>query len=642
MKTMNKGKNGIVWLLMLLACSTSYAQKNRTFILSNTNVETLQRMSQEFSEEFRVEHERALKLAKEKGWPTLNLMRVDQWGNPVYYTTTNNDAASMTGTISLRDNNTVYGSGMTIGEWDEGRALATHQDFGGRVIYKDAAAATSSHSTHVAGTLIGNPPSGVASRGMAPSATLHSYEWTNDYAEMTNAASQGLLVSNHSYGTISGWNYDGTYSCVFNTPLKYTWYGGSTQFNADGDDLNFGIYDLSASQLDGICRNAPFYLPVYAAGNDNTDNPEKGATALVCDDEVRNGTNGTYVKYNPNSHPAGDGSRRSNIPSRTNAKNILTVGNLQGDYSINESSSRGMTDDGRIKPDICGKGTDLYSADNGSNDDYSYKTGTSMAAPNVSGSLLLLQELYEKRNGSNGTYMRSATLKGLTIHTASDLGNSGPDVVYGWGLLNASLAGQVINDDVMSGASRIMEFAAPSGLTYAFYSDGSPIRVTLCYTDNTNGFATTHNDATPRLINDLDLVLTRHGYGSSYPYVLDVNNPTATATTGDNDRDNVEQIYIPAPPPGLFEVYVNVEGSLTGSQPFSLIVSGMQPCTSAYDLNHGNSNLASGTYVGNNITSSAIVPNGTNAVYVGVNISLRPGFSAVAGSNFSAKLRVCD
>ena len=40
-----------------------------------------------------------------------------------------------------------------------------------------------------------------------------------------------------------------------------------------------------------------------------------------------------------------------------------------------------------------------------------------MASPNVAGSLLLLQEHY---NNLNGEFMKSATLKGLACHTATD------------------------------------------------------------------------------------------------------------------------------------------------------------------------------------------------------------------------------
>ena len=66
-------------------------------------------------------------------------------------------------------------------------------------------------------------------------------------------------------------------------------------------------------------------------------------------------------------------------------KNVIAVGNVNDDDIIRNSSSRGPATDGRIKPDICAKGTSVYSTID--ENDYSYKTGTSMACPGIAGSL---------------------------------------------------------------------------------------------------------------------------------------------------------------------------------------------------------------------------------------------------------------
>ena len=47
-------------------------------------------------------------------------------------------------------------------------------------------------------------------------------------------------------------------------------------------------------------------------------------------------------------------------------------------------SSRGPTNDSRIKPDVVGNGIDLYSSYAGSDNDYGYSSGTSMSSPNSS------------------------------------------------------------------------------------------------------------------------------------------------------------------------------------------------------------------------------------------------------------------
>ena len=138
------------------------------------------------------------------------------------------------------------------------------------------------------------------------------------------------------------------------------------------------------------------------------------------------------------------------IPSEANAKNILTVGSaaiqLQGttitDFKVADFSGWGPTDDGRIKPDLLGVGSNIISSIASSNNAYATLSGTSTASANVSGSLILLQELFYRRRNY---FMRSATLKGLVLHTASTpKGKVGPSYEYGWGLLNAEKAAQVV------------------------------------------------------------------------------------------------------------------------------------------------------------------------------------------------------
>src|SRR5690606_38910569 len=73
-------------------------------------------------------------------------------------------------------------------------------------------------------------------------------------------------------------------------------------------------------------------------------------------------------------------------------------------------SSFGPVDDGRVKPDLAGDGTNILSTSSATNSSYQVSAGTSMAAPGVTGSLLLLQQYHEELFG---TYMKAATLKGL-------------------------------------------------------------------------------------------------------------------------------------------------------------------------------------------------------------------------------------
>lgn len=85
------------------------------------------------------------------------------------------------------------------------------------------------------------------------------------------------------------------------------------------------------------------------------------------------------------------------------------------------------------------------------------------------------------------------------------------------------------------------------------------------------------NDRTPTLINDLDLRISRIADSTLFfPWILDPDNPSNAAGTGDNFRDNVEQVLIQNPQPSWYRIQINHKKTLVGlSQPFALIVSGI-------------------------------------------------------------------
>jgi hypothetical protein len=325
---------------------------------------------------------------------------------------------------------------------------------------------------------------------MAPLATVNTFDWNDDEIEAFNQAANGLLLSNHSYGV----------------PLS-------------ADPSVAGKYDGSARQWDEIVYNMPYYLPVYSAGIDGANN-------------------------NPNATTAGF----DKLMTNKTAKNNLVVANAQdaninanGDLIsvfINGGSSEGPTDDFRIKPDISGNGTQLFSSYDNSDTAYNTISGTSMAAPNVTGTLLLLQQYY---NDVNGNFMRASTLKGLATHTADDAGNVGPDAVYGWGLLNAKAAVEAIDDNGLE--SLIEENTLQQGETYTFdiISNGtSPLLASITWTDvpglaNIGGV----NDATPALINDLDIRGTDPNSTVFFPWRLANNANQNALRNGDNSVDNV-------------------------------------------------------------------------------------------------------
>lgn len=515
----------------------------------------------------------------------IQLWGLDERGNLLYEQSHSNAKAANTthtadfytgGLLGLSLSGNSANVRDKLGIWDSGRVLTTHLDFGGRVTQMDNPGAADSHSTHVAGTMVAQGRNALA-RGMSFGANLKAYDFTSGDTEMAEAAGN-YLVSNHSYGFTSGWYLNDTRT----TTVKWEWYGDTTV--SQTDDYKFGFYDSRARTWDRIANSAPYYLIVKSAGNDHGDSgPGAGQSYYLVNH--RNALS-TRARNDQNGF--------DQISTNGTAKNILTVAavsnisngyNAPTDVQLASFSSWGPTDDGRIKPDLSAVGVSVLSTSTRNDSSYAVLSGTSMATPNVSGSMLLLQELYAQRN--NGTFMRASTLKGLAIHTANEAGSApGPDYRFGWGLLNAGRAGQVVLNTDKS--HLLSEQTLNQGETYSVpvvASGRGPLVVTICWHDP-EGVATTVsaanvNNRTPKLVNDLDVrVSTGTVAGSQQtfmPWVLNPDTPAQPATTGDNIRDNVEQVVIANPVPGRsYTIAVSHKSSLTNTkQDYALIASGI-------------------------------------------------------------------
>ncbi|MEZ0541527.1 S8 family peptidase [Fibrella arboris] len=504
----------------------------------------------------------------------------DNTGHPIVYGLHNTEAAQGTRTQSLYGQNvtglflnggTQFVSGK-LGLWDGGRVLAEHREFGGRISFRNAGTALSNHATHMAGTLIaaGITPE---ARGMAYGASLSVWDYANDIAELTTAA-PNLLISVHAYGPLSGWVQNLERPGV-DPNLKWEWWGNTTVSTTE--DYLFGFYSTKARDIDKLLYANPSLLMVRSADNKRA---ETGPSA-----------NTPYFLNNTDQKSTLPRSRNDSydvIPGEATAKNVLTVGaaevSLDSDNDptrllVSPYSGWGPTDDGRIKPDLLGVGTGVFSTLADGVTAYGTNTGTSMAAANVAGSLLLIQELYARQ--TNGKFLRSATVKGLAIHTADRLNpDTGPDYRQGWGLLNTEAAADVLQN--ANQAHLISEAALTQNQTWttSVVAQGNePLIVTLCWTDPEGTVSpllpSSLNNRTPKLVHDLDLRVIA-GSQTVLPFVLNPAQPASAATRADNSRDNVEQIYIAKPVAGqTYTIRVGHKASLqTVNQPFTVIVSG--------------------------------------------------------------------
>ena len=361
--------------------------------------------------------------------------------------------------------------------------------------------------------------------------------------------------------------------------------GGARVSNNSWGSASLGSYTSSAAQYDELVRDAaptggnqPM-VEIFSAGNDG----EEGYGSVE--------TPGT-------------------------AKNVITVGasesvrasGLDGCLTpdtgadaaddVIDFSSRGPTDDGRLKPDLVAPGTHVTGARpthgtyNGAgtcnpvfaSTAYSLVSGTSQAAPQVAGAAALVRDWYE-RTVPGAAVPSPAMTKALLINGATDLAGGdngkgdaiagGPNADQGWGRVNlgttfASPPREYYDQlpgDVLTNPGQTVVRA------YNVQDGSKPVKVTAVWTDPPGPL--TGN----AFVNNLDLEVAAGGevyrgnvFGGSY-----------SRSGGMADiRNNVESVYLPPGFSGRFSVTVRATtllgDGLPGSgdatdQDFALVVS---------------------------------------------------------------------
>lgn len=396
----------------------------------------------------------------------------------------------------------LNGNGVVIGVGDGGE-LAGHPDMGERILHSTTNynSGWGNHPDMVSGIMVGAGNVFASNRGIASEAELIVETNTAiTYNAPSYLDEYGMTITNNSYGP--------SFHC--NTANKY-----------------FG----NSASIDQQLFDNPSLLHVFALGNSGTN---------TCGDM-------------PNGY--------ANIPGGPqNAKNTLSVGNVNIDRERYRTSSAGPTIDGRLKPEISAVGTSVLSTiRNGS---YGSGTGTSFAAPNVAGTLALLSEAYQRKNP--GMVPQGALLKAIACNTADDAGRPGPDFEYGFGILNGYNALEVINADqfVMGNLSTSQE--ARKTITVAA---GMPQLKVMLYWSDIAGSTT---NETAALMNDLDLILVAEDGTVTTPLVLNPIEPLEEATQGEDHLNNMEQVTLVAPAAGSYEIVVRATNLTYGESDYVL------------------------------------------------------------------------
>ncbi|MBL4704252.1 MAG: hypothetical protein JKY54_07010, partial [Flavobacteriales bacterium] len=155
-------------------------------------------------------------VARNKGWALelkdeqgnkMVLVGFDKDSIPIYEGLHNVNAAKSIGSLQARNRYNLDGRGVKVGIWDGGEVDNSHPELSGKVNIKTDVGDSepiSEHATHVAGTIFGKGVDPKA-MGMAPKATGFSYNFHDDVEEILIEGTEGLILSNHSYGATVGW-----------------------------------------------------------------------------------------------------------------------------------------------------------------------------------------------------------------------------------------------------------------------------------------------------------------------------------------------------------------------------------------------------------------------------------------------------
>ncbi|MEF8874305.1 MAG: S8 family serine peptidase [Candidatus Thermoplasmatota archaeon] len=423
------------------------------------------------------------------------------------------------------------GDGETIAVADTG-INPDHLDFQNRVsdgYYWEGSSWEDNHGhgSHVAGSAAGNTYNGTG-------ATIDQFDFSENlgpYYAAQGPAYNSELYSAKIFDANGGWvGPNESFEIIEVTAQNSDTYIHS---NSWGTTVDLGQYLENSEAYDAAVRDA------------NRDTEENEPMVVV----VATGNEGP--DYNTVGAPA-------------TAKNVIAVGGTENfipepDFIYNDNpdnvsdfSSRGWTNDNRIKPDVTAPGGGIVSTGNEGQDSYLGMSGTSMACPTVSGSSAVVVEWYEDTYGHKPS---PSMVRALLINTASDLdddnGNTGPipNRDEGWGMVNLPALidseqgfSQLEDQETLLETGDVQEYE----VMYDEISD--PLKVSLTWTDKEAQAGDTQvlkNDLNLEVISPTGEVFTGNSFQDGWT-PPDEGAMSDFDTTGDgyDDVNNVQNVYI--------------------------------------------------------------------------------------------------
>ena len=481
----------------------------------------------------------------------------------------------LTGTRTVVQQLGFSGQGVTIcvadTGLDTGNASTMHPDLFGRVtgfaFYGNVTDGSDGygHGTHCAGIVAGNAATGETDPdtgafyglGVAPGSSL--------FIERIFDADAGAVTPFPSDATLT---------------RDAVRHGAKIGSNSWGNDVQ-GEYDTDAAQFDELVRDA--------------DPSTAGDQAYILEFSAGNAGSGAQTLDSPASgkNVIATGASQ-NVPG-TLASNYGLY--ADGPDTICDFSSRGPSEDGRIKPDLVTPGSWIASAASSAAPNeaaiawaaidpyYVYMGGTSMAGPHASGAAAIFVQFYQTFH-TNAT-PSPALVKAALINSADELdqSNGGPGSIpnfdEGWGRVTLT---NIINTN-FSTAPRAYQYVDQTTLltngqvytTHGFVAGSSqPLKITLAYTD-VPGFA----GALPALVNDLNLEVVGPDGTLYRGNQFAAGESIANAPLADT-LNNVEGVHLAQPLPGDYLIRVVGKSVIedarleTGNidQDFALVISG--------------------------------------------------------------------
>jgi subtilisin family serine protease len=426
----------------------------------------------------------------------------------------------------------VTGAGVLAAVVDSGmdtnNNATAHLDIRGRIAafvpYAGAAATdTDGHGTHVGGVVAGNAANGTTDAGgflyglgVAPGAQL--------------VVQNALLGS--AWPPAGGWQTLSRDSVVNGAVTSNnSWFTGAA--GAQGYSAVARTHDIMVRDADfGTPGAAEPLIMVFSAGNAGP-----GASTLTEPKEAKNLIT-VGAAENLRSDPWVSGGACGN------PTNINAMGNF---------SSRGPSMDGRLLPNVTAPGTFISSLRSATGSfgglscsgtidaNYVWFSGTSQAAPHVTGGVALITEWWRGFNG--GANPSPAMAKALLINGAVDMDTADiPNNNEGWGRMELN---NVLNPPVeVVYQDQTTTFAA-SGDSWSILvvpaDPTRPLKVTVVWSDAPGPGS---GGATASWVNDLDLTLTQGGTtfrGNVFA------SGWSTAGGAADTRNNIENVFIQSP-----------------------------------------------------------------------------------------------